>query len=99
MWWNPSWHNTNEKKEINMRISMDLPESIFSTLRQSPESFITEMRLAAAIKWFEAGMISQAKGAEVAGLSRQKFIEALDRFKVSPFQTTPDELTQEFTRE
>src|SRR6266540_690801 len=42
-------------------------------------------RLAAAVKWYELGMISQSKAAEVAGISRQAFLEALARFKVSPF--------------
>jgi hypothetical protein len=35
-------------------------------------------------------MISQSKAAELAGVSRQEFLEALNRFKVSPFQVTPD---------
>lgn len=48
------------------------------------DGFVKEMRIAAAVKWYELGRLSQGKAAEVAGLSRSAFIEALSRFKVSP---------------
>jgi predicted HTH domain antitoxin len=55
--------------------------------------------LAAAVKWYEMGVLSQGKAAELAGLSRQEFLSSLSRFGVSPFQVTPDELRQEWERE
>lgn len=58
-----------------------------------------ELRLAAAVKWYEMGRISQDKAAELAGLGRGAFLEALSRFKVSPFQVTPAELEAELSRE
>ena len=54
-----------------------------------------DMRLAAAVKWYELEMISQAKAAEIAGLSRAEFIRALERFGVSPFQSSLDDLLEE----
>lgn len=54
------------------------------------------MRLAAAVKWYELGQISQERAAEIAGLSRAEFISALNRFQVSPFQYTEAELREEF---
>ena len=57
-----------------MQLSLELPEDVFSILRVAPDAFIREMRLAAAVKWYEIGKISQAKAAELAGLSRQGFI-------------------------
>ncbi len=62
---------------------------------ESPSEFVGEVRLAAAEKWYELGTISQSKAAELAGVSRQEFLEALNRFKVSPFQVTPEELARE----
>lgn len=53
------------------------------------------MRIAAAVKWYELGKLSQSKAAEVAGLSRAAFIEALSRFKVSLMQYAEKELTEE----
>jgi predicted HTH domain antitoxin len=53
------------------------------------------LRLAAAVKWYELEMLSQSKAAELAGVSRQEFLEPLNHFKVSPFQVTREELARE----
>jgi len=76
-------------------ISLEIPTTTFAALGESPDEFINEMRIAAAVKWYELGRLSQGKAAEVAGLSRSAFIDALSRFKVSPIQITPDELAKE----
>ena len=78
-----------------VRITIDLPRDVFSALRQDPESFVREMRLAAAIQWYESRRISQGKAAEIAGLSRAEFLAELGKAGVSPFQSTLDELIQE----
>lgn len=78
-----------------VQLTLELPQDIFSALRQEPEAFLREMRLAAAVKWYETEQISQSKAAEVAGISRAEFLAALDRFGVSPFQITADELIAE----
>ena len=67
--------------------------------RYQNAEFIQEMRLAATVKWYEMHKVSQSKAAEIAGISRQAFIEALARFQVSPFQMTPEDLLQEVNRE
>ncbi|KAI9134065.1 UPF0175 family protein [Acaryochloris sp. CCMEE 5410] len=81
-----------------IQIQLNLPESAFSALRSSPDEFAQELLIAAVVKWYEVGMVSQSKAAEIAGVSRQAFLQALDRFEVSPFQTTPEELTEEVGR-
>jgi len=80
---------------MTIQLTIDLPEDVFSFLRTSPTEFVGELRLAAAVKWYELGMISQSKASELAGVSRQKFLVALNRFQVSPFQVTPEELARE----
>ena len=84
---------------MSVHIELDLPEGAFSTLRTTPERFVRELRLAAATKWYEIGLLSQSKGAEVAGVSRQEFVEALSRFGVSPVQSKPEEVEVEVNRE
>ena len=81
-----------------IQIQLNLPESAFSALRSSPDEFAQELLIAAVVKWYEVGMVSQSKAAEIAGISRQAFLQALDRFDVSPFQITPEELTEEVGR-
>lgn len=75
--------------------SIELPDTAFSALRISPAEFVQEMKYAAAIKWYEAGMISQDKAAEIAGLSRYAFLRQLARYDVSAIQYTPELLEEE----
>lgn len=78
-----------------VQLTLELPRELFAALRQEPEQFLQEMRLAAAVKWYETQQVSQAKAAEIAGVSRAEFLAALVRFGVTPFQLTIDELIQE----
>ncbi len=81
-----------------VQVTLELPEDVFSVLRSTPDHFAAEMRLAAAVKWYELGILSQGKAAEIAGISRSEFISSLARFNVSPFQVTPAELEQDARR-
>ena len=74
---------------------VQLPESAFAALRKEPAEFAVEMRIAAAVKWYELGIISQEKAAEIAGLSRGQFINALNRLHVSPIQYSHEDLIEE----
>jgi predicted HTH domain antitoxin len=80
-------------------VSIEVPEAAFAALRKAPEQFAREMRLAAAVKWYEIGELSQGKAAEIAGLTRAEFILSLERFRVSPLQYTAEELREELARE
>jgi len=85
----------NEEVFMSVALTIDMPESVFSAIRKSPSEFAAEMRLAAAVKWYEMGVVSQEKAAEIAGLTRADFIFSLARFSVSPFQSTSDEITED----
>ncbi len=79
-------------------ITLDLPETVFSALRRSPEEFGRELRLAAAIYWYSRGEISQEKAALLAGLDRIVFLEVLAREKVNVFQVDMEDLKRELAR-
>ncbi|MFZ5912284.1 MAG: UPF0175 family protein [Chloroflexota bacterium] len=81
-----------------VQVSIELPRNLFSALRQDPEGFVHEMRLAAAVKWYEQKKVSQSKAAEIAGLSRAEFVTALNQFGVTPFQYGADEIVSEIKR-
>jgi len=76
-------------------VSIQLPETVFSALRKDPQELAKEMRIVAAVKWYEMGEVSQGEAAEIAGLTRLEFINILSRYHVSPFQYTPEEIAEE----
>lgn len=80
------------------KVTLDIPEEVFSTLRRSPEEFVRDLRLAAAIYWYQKSEISQEKAATIAGLNRRAFIEALAREQVDVFVVEFDDLQRELER-
>jgi predicted HTH domain antitoxin len=79
-------------------MSISLPEEVFSTLRRSPEELVRDLRLAAAICWYQKNEASQEKAATIAGLNRRDFIEALAREQVDVFVVDFDDLQRELER-
>src|SRR5262245_8819886 len=67
-------------------ITIELPDD---------EDLAREMRLSAAIHWYSLGLISQGRGAEIAGMDRRSFILALGRAGVDAIQVGPEELKAE----
>ena len=82
-----------------VQMTFDMPEPALAALRKSPDEFAKELRLVAAVKWYEMRELSQEKAASIAGLSRAEFIDALGRFGVSPFQYDADDIVREAERE
>ena len=76
-------------------ITIELPDDTALSFAESDEQFARELLLAAAIFCYDRGMISQGKGAEIAGLSRADFLDALFRAKVPACQVTIEELKEE----
>ena len=79
-------------------MTLDMPEGVFSVLRRSPDEFLREMRLAAAMHWYAKGLVSQEKAAEVAGLDRTDFLLALAREQTEAFPVNLAQLTEEINR-
>ena len=73
------------------------PDDVFSALRRSPEEFARELRIAAAIHWYERGEISQEKAAHVAGLTRGQFLAELARTKSDAFVVDFEDLKRELS--
>jgi predicted HTH domain antitoxin len=75
-------------------VEIEMPDDVLLGLQKEPKQLAAEMRVAAAVKWYEMGLVTQGKAAEVAGLSRAAFINELSRYGVSPFQETAEEALQ-----
>jgi predicted HTH domain antitoxin len=78
-------------------LTLEMPDTAFATLYKDPSEFTRELRVAAAVKWYELELISQGRAAEIAGLTRADFITALGQYKVSPFQYTAEEVLRDLT--
>ncbi len=77
------------------KVNLDLPEEVFSTRRLTPDDFVRDMRLAAAIYWYQKGEVSQEKAAQIAGLNRRDFLSALAQEQVDVFAVDMDDLQRE----
>ncbi len=79
-------------------VTIELPPGLASEIAGTSAAFAEELRLAAAIEWYRQGRVSQGRGAEVAGLSRADFLDALGRAQVSATQVSVAELMEEVDR-
>ena len=73
-------------------LQIELEDDVFTAMQQDACGLAVEMRVAAAVKWYEMGRLSQDKASEIAGMSRADFMLTLRRFSVSPFQESAEEI-------
>lgn len=79
-------------------VQIEVSDETLAALRRGPQEYASELRLAAAAKLYELGRVSQEVAAEIAGLSRFDFLQALAQFQVTPFQDTRESLKEELER-
>ena len=79
-------------------ITIQLPTDAFSALRKAPEEFAKEMRLAAAIHWYQQKQVSLGKAAEIAGLNKLVFMDELSQRKINVFHVDMEDLKREIER-
>jgi predicted HTH domain antitoxin len=79
------------------QLTIDMPEAVFAALHKDQDEFRRDLRIAAAVKWYELERISQERAAEIAGLSRGEFITVLAQYEVSPFQYSAEEVLEDLS--
>jgi predicted HTH domain antitoxin len=82
-----------------MRITVELPDASLSITKERPEDFARSMRIAAAVKWYELGRISQSKAAELIGCNRVELFNHLHDHGVPFLQTSVADLDVELADE
>lgn len=83
---------------MTVRVTLDFPDDAFSALRKHPRDFASEIKEAAVCKWFELGLVSQGRAAELLSVTREQLFDVLARHRVTPFQVTATELREELAR-
>lgn len=81
-----------------MSASLQFSEELLAALQVSPEELTGRLRLAAAMKWYAEGAISQEIAAQVAGLNRVDFLLALAKHRQPSFHVDFEELKNEISR-
>ncbi len=76
-------------------IRLEVPDEALRNLDMDPATFARDVMTLAAVKLFELGRLSSGGAAQLANMERVEFLLALRQYRVSPFQTTVEELRQD----
>jgi predicted HTH domain antitoxin len=83
------------RRPIMTTIQIELPDEVLLSLKETPEGLSKVIRMAAAAKLYELGKLSSGRAADLAGLPRVSFLQALDQYGVAIFDLTEEELRQD----
>ncbi len=76
-------------------VEISVPDSLLAALRKAPHELGPEIRLAAAIHWYQQAAVSMERAAEMAGLGRAEFLAELARRRVDVFVVHETDLARE----
>ena len=77
------------------RIILEIPDEVLISLKETPSELSRDIRMLAAVKFYQMGKLSSGRAAQLAGVSRITFLQALSLYGVSIFDLTPEELKQD----
>ena len=73
----------------------DVPEESLVALKITRDAFAAELRMAAAMKYFELGRLSSGAAARLAGVPRVVFLARLADYGIDTFRLTEEQLQRE----
>ncbi len=80
------------------QISFEISENILQALNQSRDEFISQIRLLAALQLFKNHKLSFGQAAELAAMSKDRFLIELDNYNIDLIDYDPSELERELER-
>jgi predicted HTH domain antitoxin len=81
------------------QVHIELPDVVCTVLHCAPEALSRELRLAAAVHWYQHGRISQEWGATIAGMDRTDFLLTLADMSKESFHVDFDDLDRELAHD
>ena len=64
-------------------LTIEYPEDILISLKESKADFSRELKIAAAAKLYELGKLSSGKAAKLAGMDKVSFLKILGEYRIS----------------
>ncbi len=83
---------TPDAGPLMTHVDVKVPDGLLAALGKAPHEMAAELCLAAAIHWYQQGVLSMERAAETAGMSRAEFLAALARRRVDVFVVDDQEL-------
>ncbi len=85
-------------QQIMAQVRTELPDAVCSLLQCAPGTLDKELRLAAAIQWYQQGRILQEWAARIAGMDRTDFMLTLSHMGKESFLVDFEDLDRELAR-
>ncbi len=83
---------------MSLQLTVEVPDDALGLLGQEAAQFGREMLVAAVLRWFEEGRLSQGQAGTMLGLKRGEFFDLLYEHHVSPVQMSVEDLAEDFRR-
>jgi len=77
------------------RISIDIADDLLVALREHPQEVAQEIRVVAAIHYFQTRRLSLGQAARLAGMSRLDFLDVLNTHGVPAFDLSAEDADAE----
>lgn len=73
-------------------LNIEYPPEVLWALQKNSDEFERDARVMLALRLYETGKLTTGLAAQIAGVSRVKFMFLLGEHGLSPFGETPEEL-------
>lgn len=78
------------------KIVLEIPDEVLISLKETPSEFLKDIRMLAAVKFYQMGKLSSGRAAQLADIPRISFLQSLAQYGVAIFELSPEELSQDF---